>query len=202
MHTNISQIITRQSQHPCCTERRNVHRVHLQQLGAVHHNRCPLFYCHNALWRFLLEHYTALAYLVKVWIDCILWLFEYADGRIRNRAQREVSTATSGLTRPLLSLSRVSTNITIWLFSHSCAIKNSRYPSCRAHSGGNSSTEEAAASNKQLFISHDDIMIGLDPINPNDAPNPIWFNTLCLLCFLLFFRLLGYFVLRVYHKPA
>lgn len=79
-----------------------------------------------------------------------------------------------------------------------CAIKNSKYPSCilaNSNSSGN-------ASPQQHFIPDDEILIGLDPMNPNEVQNSVWFNTLCLIGFFIFFRTLGYIILRIYHKPA
>lgn len=98
----------------------------------------------------------------------------------------------------------------------SCAIKNSRYPSCITDSqrllnqsisgrpmiGGGSDSIVQEQMRQQPFIPDNEILIGLDPMNPNEMPNPIWFNTLCLLGFFVFFRTLGYIILRVYHKPA
>lgn len=99
----------------------------------------------------------------------------------------------------------------------SCAIKNSKYASCISGTTSQqnntlSGLSMAAPSTfdrlngmirqEQNFIPEDEILIGLDPMNPNELPNPIWFNTLCLLGFLVFFRLLGYIILRIYHKPA
>lgn len=60
----------------------------------------------------------------------------------------------------------------------------------------------ATATTQQPFIAENEVLIGLDPTNPYEMPNPIWFNTLCLLGFMVFFRVLGYIVLRIYHKPA
>lgn len=60
----------------------------------------------------------------------------------------------------------------------------------------------SATTTQQLFIAENEVLVGLDPTNPYEMPNPIWFNTLCLLGFLVFFRVLGYIVLRIYHKPA
>lgn len=97
----------------------------------------------------------------------------------------------------------------------SCAIKNSKYPSCvlANQQKSNSSSFDALSiddrisglmqqSRQRLVIPDDEILVGLDPMNPNEMPNPIWFNTLCLLAFFIFFRALGYIILRIYHKPA
>lgn len=117
-----------------------------------------------------------------------------------------------------------------------CAIKNSRFPSCSSTNGlqqdiGLQHTQHHSLVNstnyhpngppigdrlssmlhstvtsnhhiRQMFIPDNEILIGLDPTHPYGLPNPIWFNTLCLLGFLFVFRLLGYIILRVYHKPA
>lgn len=71
----------------------------------------------------------------------------------------------------------------------SCAIKNSKYFSC-------------SSDKQQQFIPGNEILTGLDPLSPNEMPHPIWFNTLCLIGFMLLFRLMGYIVLRIYHKPT
>lgn len=97
----------------------------------------------------------------------------------------------------------------------SCAIKNSKYPSCilANQQKANSSSFSALSiedrlsglmqqSRQHAVIPEDEILIGLDPMNPNEMPNPIWFNTLCLLGFFVLFRMLGYIILRIYHKPA
>lgn len=114
----------------------------------------------------------------------------------------------------------------------SCAIKNSKFLSCIQNSDkqigisiNESSTTSVSApgqtmistmsepQNNELtrtinvnqnnnYIPYNEILVGLDPMNPQELPNPIWFNTLCLLGFLVFFRLLGYIVLRIYHKPG
>lgn len=119
----------------------------------------------------------------------------------------------------------------------SCAIKNSKFPSCIQSGNSNvqqiglsinessstsltaqatmisMSTPQEGSSNelirlqstsleKHNSIPYHEILVGLDPMNPQELPNPIWFNTLCLLGFLIFFRLLGYMVLRIYHKPG
>lgn len=95
----------------------------------------------------------------------------------------------------------------------SCAIKNSKYPSCLVGANATNKTlsmlssglEQADISQQRHlnnFISNDEILIGLDPMRPNDTPHAIWLNTLCLIGFFVFFRLLGYMVLRIYHKPS
>ena len=97
--------------------------------------------------------------------------------------------------------------------TNSCAIKNSKYSSClivgeQANSSLYADNQQQAlplqSENHKIggFISDNEMLIGLDPMRPNELPNPIWFNTLCLLGFFVLFRLLGYLVLRIYHKPS
>lgn len=83
-------------------------------------------------------------------------------------------------------------------------MKNSKFSSCLQAPAANASAGLAADTGEPpaRFIAHDELLVGLDPMKPLEAPNPIWFNTLCLLGFLVLFRLLGYIVLRVYHKPG
>lgn len=52
------------------------------------------------------------------------------------------------------------------------------------------------------YISNSDILVGLDPMSPNEIPYSVWLNTLCLVAFLLAFRIAGYLILRIYHKPS
>lgn len=87
----------------------------------------------------------------------------------------------------------------------SCAIKNSKFLSCISSSNTTTATPlqpQTTSSSRLAFIPDQEILVGLDPMKPNEEPNPIWFNTLCLVGFFLFFRLLGYMALRIYHKPS
>lgn len=101
-----------------------------------------------------------------------------------------------------------------------CAQGNSKYSSCIASNGPasnslrlqdlNSSATTALAQSPRVvaggktlgYISTDDVLLGADPGRPDELPYPIWFNTLCLVAFIVTFRLLGYLMMRKYNKPT
>ncbi|KAG9509334.1 ABC transporter G family member 27 [Fragariocoptes setiger] len=75
-----------------------------------------------------------------------------------------------------------------------CAAKNTRFLSCQANMNSTSTTTPHT-------IDYNEILLGLDPMNPDEKPYPVWFNTMCLLIFFFIFRIAGYLVLRIHHKP-
>lgn len=79
-------------------------------------------------------------------------------------------------------------------FECRCAIKSSKFPSCQAPNA------TVTTNSSQANVSARDLLLGLDPNEPSDLPNPIWFNTVCLLLYIVVFRFLGYLVLRTKRK--
>lgn len=59
-----------------------------------------------------------------------------------------------------------------------------------------------ANSSTPVNIPYSELELQLDLMNVNATPLPIWFNTLVLFGFLVFFRTLGYLVLRYGRKSA
>lgn len=94
-----------------------------------------------------------------------------------------------------------------------CAIKNSKFPSCNKNQQqalqGIAATPGSGLVSARNFtqiptnyVDNSELLWGIDRFRPTEAPTPLWFNTLCLITFLLVFRFLGYLVLRSYHKPS